>query len=528
MPGDLLITGARIRTLDPGRPYATAIAARDGILVHVGDDASARAQAPAGAEHVDGAGLAVVPGLIDAHLHPLDGTDHTPGADLSGCRTLDAVRGALRDERERAGDGWVLGHGLDYGAFAASGIHHAALDDVLGDAPAFLRFYDVHTALASRPALALAGVTGPREFDQAAEIVCDADGRPTGELREWGAIALVESRLPAPTREERLDAYARTLRAFNAAGLTGGHAMVGSPAMLDDYAELEARGALTLRTVVALKQEPDVSDEQIAAHIELRDAAGRRWRGGVAKFFIDGVVETGTAWLLGGDARGESRAPFWPDPGRYAAVVAAYARAGFQCVTHAVGDAAVRCALDAYRAAGAAPGVRHRVEHIEILDDADLGRFAAEDVIASMQPVHLDGTEEGSAWRAPLRAGQVDRAWRVADLRAAGALIAFGSDWPVASFDPRLGMAWARLRRAPGDPGAPVLGPTQAVGAEDALRGFTTAAAAAVGADARLVAGNRADFTAFAEDPVDCPADALAELPVRLTVVDGAVVHRAG
>ena len=281
MDGDLLLTGATIRTLDPAGPRASALVARGGRLVYVGGDAGAREHAPAGAEHVDGRGCTVVPGLVDAHLHPLDGTDHTPGADLSGCRTLDAVTGALRAERDRASEGWILGHGLDYGVFG-DGIHHAALAEVLAGAPAFLRFYDVHTALASPAALAVAGVTGARTFDEGAEIVCDAAGRPTGELREAAAIGIVESALPGRTREERLVAYARTLRAFNAAGLTGGHAMVGTPAMLDDYAELEARGDLTFRTVVALRQEPGVTDAGIERDLALQHARGRLWRGGVA------------------------------------------------------------------------------------------------------------------------------------------------------------------------------------------------------------------------------------------------------
>jgi hypothetical protein len=346
-------------------------------------------------------------------------------------------------------------------------------------------------------------------------------------LRESGAMDLVAAVVPSPTRAERLDAYARTLRGFNAAGLTGGHAMSGDAAMYDDYRELEARGDLSFRTIVPLWQQPHVTDEDIEAQLPLRDARGDLWRGGTAKFFLDGVIESGTAWLLEPSADGSNGAPFWPDPQRYADVVARFARAGFQCITHVIGDAAVRAALDAYRAAGPGRAAPHRVEHLEVTADVDLGRFAAERVGVSMQPIHIDGSEPGSAWRRPLSEEQAARAWRTRDLAEAGATLALGSDWPVAPFDPRAGMAWARLRRSPGDPAGWANTPEQALDPLTALHGYTTAAAALAGESGvggRIREGMRGDLSAFAEDPVECDADALPDVPVRLTVVGGRVV----
>jgi predicted amidohydrolase YtcJ len=244
------------------------------------------------------------------------------------------------------------------------------------------------------------------------------------------------------------------------------------------------------------------------------------------------VVETGTAWLEEPDTRGDGNEAFWPDPARYAATVGRFADAGFQCITHAVGDRAVRAALDAYRGSGQPIRGRHRIEHLETLGDETLDRVAAERVAASMQPLHMqwrqpDGSDE---WAVRLGHRRAGRAFRAADLLRAGAVVPLGSDWPVAPYDPRYGMAWARLRRHPGRPQDPTFEPEQALTGLQALEGYTTMAAAVVGeqdAGGRIAPGRRGDLTGFASDPVDTPADDLVDVPVRLTVVAGRVVHRA-
>jgi hypothetical protein len=319
---------------------------------------------------------------------------------------------------------------------------------------------------------------------------------------------------------------------MNAAGLTGAHVMRGSPELLDTCRELEARGWLTMRLVMPMNLDPDVTEEEIDSRLAAVADHGRRWRAGSAKFFIDGVVETGTAWLLEPDTHGRGLHAFWPDPDRYAELVARFARAGFQCITHAIGDQAVRAALDAYRAAGAAPGTRHRVEHIETLHDQDLPRFAAEGVIASMQPIHLESMhgDRSDPWSRALGPSRCDRAFRTRDLLDSGAVVTLGSDWPVARFDPRRGMAWARLRRAPGQRQDLPYGSDQAITALEALAGYTTAAALTVGEqqlNGRIAPGFRADLTALAADPVDTPADDLVDVPIVMTLVDGEVVYRS-
>jgi predicted amidohydrolase YtcJ len=268
-----------------------------------------------------------------------------------------------------------------------------------------------------------------------------------------------------------------------------------------------------------------------AAH---RDRRGRRWTAGMAKFFADGVIESGTAWLHEPDVDGRCVRPFWPEPGSYEAAVRRMAGHGFQCVTHCVGDRAVRAALDAYRGAGrAASGAPHRIEHLETLRDEELARLASEGVAASMQAAHMAGLDEPEvpdAWRRAVGEARLGLGFRCADIRRAGAVLALGSDWIIASFDPRDGMAWARLRRAPGERGRDAFAAGQALTALEALEGYTTQAALAAGEGAvagRVAPGFRGDLTLLAEDPVEVDADDLPDVPVLATVVDGEVVFRA-
>jgi hypothetical protein len=305
--------------------------------------------------------------------------------------------------------------------------------------------------------------------------------------------------------------------------------MDGEPADLAALRELEAQGRLLTRLKVPMWIKPEMVEEEWEELVGVRDERGRRWSAGVAKFFIDGVIDTGTAWLCEPDSEGEGLTPFWPDPARYRKAVARFARAGFQCATHAVGDRAVREALDAYREAGAAEGIRHRVEHIETLQAEDLPRFAAEGVVASMQAQHMIGLDPARTcnWTTRMGDARCDRAFPIRSLRESGAVVALGSDWPVARFDPRLGMAAARLRRPPGVVRDPF--DDQALDGVQALEGYTTHAARTISEDHRLGmirVGYCADLTAYAEDPADCPADDLPANPCVLTMVDGEVVHR--
>src|SRR4051794_21054517 len=239
---DLIIWGATVRTLDRRLPACTAVAVKDGAVMATGDDDTIRAMRGPGTRMVDGRGIAFVPGLTDSHIHPLMGTIRTQGADLFDAASLDDIRRRLHAERERvAPDGWVRGWGLHYEPFEENGIRGDLFDGVVAGQPMLLEFFDGHTTLANRTALAIAGINGPVAFAEEATVVC-VDGIPTGELQEWAAMRLVQDAIPDVDAETRYRWFRDSFRRFSEAGLTVIHAMDGTPHELDVYRRLEENG----------------------------------------------------------------------------------------------------------------------------------------------------------------------------------------------------------------------------------------------------------------------------------------------
>ncbi|MFQ6145795.1 amidohydrolase [Streptomyces seoulensis] len=536
MSPDLILLSARL--LDPGTGHLlphTALASHDGRLTHLGSDSEIRRLATPATTVIDLKGAVVTPGFTDSHIHPVSGAERTMGADLSACRDLDAVRAALAAHAEHLAPGaWLRGWGLDPNAFGDRPVAAASLGPVLDGVPFLIDLFDGHSALAGGRALELAGVTGPRRFEQAAEIVCDDAGRPTGLLLEDAACELVEAAAPKPTEAEVRARTAEVLRTMAAAGLTGGHAMDANGGSLGTLAALEADGALPLRFRVAPWCQPGADAGAVAELIRLQGTGGRLWRVAGVKLFMDGTIDNGTAWLERPDCHGESTHAFWPDPERFSQVVAELHRAGVPTATHAIGDAAVRHVLDSVEKAQAqndAP-VRHRVEHIETVPDDTVPRFARLGVTASMQPTHCceyTRADHTDNWSRRLGEERASHAFRCRDLWEAGARVVLGSDWPIAPFPPLGVMAGARHRR-PGDLSRPPHGPEQALTPLQALQGITLNPAWVAGEErvaGRLAIGHRADLTVLADNPLDVADADLAALPVLLTVVDGRPTHRA-
>ncbi|MFI9116391.1 amidohydrolase [Streptomyces venezuelae] len=518
---DLVLVNGHVR--DPELTGATAVAVRDGLITALGDTTDARGWRGPGTEVVDLGGATLTPGLTDAHSHPVWGLEMVTGTDLSGVTDLEGLREALRTAERR--DGWITGFGLDHNVFGGRPVHHDLIEDVLDGAPAHLRLYDGHSALVSATALKAAGITGPRAFAQLSEVVCDADGRPTGHLVEHAAMDLMTPVLPAQPYAERRDRLVELLTAMAATGLTSAHVMdLGGHDVPGLLTALEEDGELPLRLRLAPWCMPGVGEEELDGLVRLQGRAGRLWAVGGVKFFMDGTVEGGTAWLEHADCHGRGTDAFWPDPAAYSAAVGRLHRAGVGTATHAIGDAAVRHVLDTVEGLGTG-GPRHRIEHIETVPDDQLGRFAALGVVASMQPPHTaytraDHTDE---WSRRLGEERAARAWRCRDLRDAGAHLALGSDWPIAHFDARQVLATARAPRGAASARHGLTGLM-------ALEGMTTHAAVAAGEErfaGRIAPGYRADLTAFAVDPVEAPADETGQAPIRLTVAGGRITFRS-
>ncbi|MFI6770069.1 amidohydrolase [Streptomyces sp. NPDC050355] len=534
---DTVLTGARVHTLDPARPWAEAVAIKGGRIAAVGDARDVRDWRGAATEVVDLAGATLTPGLVDGHSHPVWGVEMATGLDLSDVRDLDELRTSLARAARALGPGeWLTGWGLDHNVFGGRPVHRDLIEDALGGAPALLRLYDGHSALAGGRALAAAGIDGPREFAQRASVVCDPDGRPTGHLVEHAAMELLTPAVPRASAAERRTRLLALLDEMAAAGLTGAHVMDlendGVPELLSG---IEADGGvLPLRLRLAPWCMPGIDKEGLDHLVELQRLRGRHWRVGGVKFFMDGTVEGGTAWLEHADCHGQGTEAFWPDPAAYTHAVHHLARAGVRTATHAFGDAAVRHVLDTVELLGddgMRARYRHRIEHIETVPAEQLPRFARLGVAASMQPTHTAYTraDHTDAWSRRVGEERAGRAWRCRDLRDAGAGLVLGSDWPIAHHDPRQVLATARLRRPAGRPDVAPVTPGQALTGLMALEGCTSHAALAVGEEhqaGRIAPGYRADLTALAVDPVTAPADELGTAEVRLTMTGGHITHR--
>ncbi|WP_235590741.1 amidohydrolase [Leucobacter sp. G161] len=532
---DLIIAGARVHTMVEGDVHTgpRSIAIAGGRVLAVGEaDAIAAAFRGENTQIDDATGSTVTPGLIDAHLHPIQGVELCQGADLGGVRDLRELREALAAEaarvRNSGGSAWVRAWNLDYAVFDGAQLTSRFVDDAVGDLPAMVFFFDFHTAVASTEALRLSGITGARDFEDTSEIVVDAEGSPTGELREDSAYQPVLDIAPKPSRDETLAAARATFAKMRRSGLTGGTIMDGNSETLDLLEALDSSGmGLPVRIVSAMDVKPSYTAEQRAAIAAQRDRAGNRWRGGVIKLYADGVIDTGAGWLYEADADGDGLNGFWPNTEDFQAAVREFAEAGFQIATHAIGDRAVGETITAYEAVGSISrsGVPHRIEHLETLDPRDVARLAATGITSSMQMPHLqwriaDGSDE---WARRLGPERASRAWAAGTVLRAGAPLALGSDWPIADLDARVGLAWAMLRRAPGDVDGFVYEPEERLTAAQALHGYTRGAALAQGDDdlGIIRAGARADLAVWAEDPLQASGDDLATLPVRATYLDG-------
>jgi hypothetical protein len=529
MRADLILAADTVHTLVAGAAPVQAVALADGVVVAVGGRDDVQDWRGPRTEVLDLGAATLSPGLVDGHMHPVMGLQMTVDVDLSGAADLEEVQRRMSAAAAgRSREDWVQGWGLDPNVFGGRPVTSAPIEAAVAGRPAFVRLFDAHSALATRRALAIAGVDGPRSFGMRSEVVCDEEGRPTGLLLEVAAMDLVAAHVPRDSVAVRAAQLRQLLTEMAATGLTGGHVMdlLGDSRAVVEAAEQQ--GDLPLRLRFAPWCLPGLDADGLAELIHLQGAGGQRWSIGGVKFMVDGTIDNGTAWLEQPDAFGESTDSFWPDPDAYTRAVHLFTAAGVPTATHAIGDAAVRHALDALD--GVAGGVLHRIEHIETLPTALVGRFRRQGVVASMQPTHcthFTRADHGDNWSVRLGDERANRAWRCRDLRDGGVAVVLGSDWPVAPYDPRGVLAAAQLRRPAGRPDVPPVLVDQSLTALMALEGYTSQAAHVARERAgRIGVGMRADLTAFLVDPLRVDPDELADAPMALTVVDGVVVHR--
>jgi predicted amidohydrolase YtcJ len=514
-------------TGDPARPWAQALAVRGPLVSAVGADAEVRRHAGPRTEIVDLGGRLVTPGFNDAHLHLLVLDE----ADLDGAASVAEFQDRLREYAKAHPERpWITGRGWGYGAFPEGGPTAALVDAVVADRPVFLADRDGHSALANTRALAAAGVTRETPDPENGVVVRGADGAPTGLLKE-SAMRLVGSHVPEPTEDEQYRALRLRLDQAASFGLTSAQNASAIPTSLLERALAE--GALKVRLYVSLPMRADLPPDELARYRDLRARhQGPLLKFGAVKGFLDGVIDARTAAMLAPYTRGGTGQLNWTDEA-LAKTVAFYDREGFQIRLHACGDRAIRQGLDAIEAAAAAnrtTGRRHRIEHAEVPDPADIPRFRTLGVLASTQAYFASPDQTTLENYAPLLGPErASRANAFGRFDAAGVRQAFGSDWPVFPMRALYGMYAAVGRRTPG--GTPAGGwfPENRIPVEAALAHFTRDAAyASFEEDLKgtLAPGRRADFVVLSEDVTAGPPETLLSARVLLTVMDGRDTHR--
>ncbi|HET7700741.1 MAG TPA: amidohydrolase [Candidatus Limnocylindria bacterium] len=523
MTRPLLFHGGRVHVGDGSS--SEALLARDGRVAALGAARDLRRDAP-DAEMIDLSGGLMTPGWIDAHVHFVWWALQMTQLDLRDTATVDDALERIREHAATLSpDVWIEGGRFDknvWGRWPTA----AELDRVTGGRPAALRSRDGHSRWLNSAALERARITRATSAPDGGSILRDPTGEPTGILQE-NANGLVDAVVPPPSDDQMLEAARRGQAEAWKRGVVGFENLDAfrDRFPLTAFERLAGRGELAMRAHVGIPRAH--LDDAIARG--LRTGAGDEWlRIGHLKIFTDGALGSQTAALEDPYIGSDDRGILTVEPDVLAAVVARAAAHGIAVAIHAIGDRAVRVALDAIAPTRAtAPSLRQKIEHVQLVRREDLGRFAALGIIASMQPIHATSDRDlADRYWGPER---TPRAYPWRTLRASGAVLAFGSDAPVEPIDPLLGIHAAVERRRPAD--ADAWTPAERLTLDEALAGYAKGAAYALGRErdlGTLAVGMRCDATIVDRDLARLAGPDLLTAHVRGTVTAGVVRYADG
>jgi predicted amidohydrolase YtcJ len=528
-PADLIVTHARIYTVDDAHPFVSALAVRGGRVAFVGSEREALILRGPSTRVIDAAGQTVIPGMIDAHAHLFGLGAFLRNIDLTDTRSYDAIvsRVAARVKDIPAGR-WVIGRGWDQNKWGDTRFPtHEALSRVTPNNPVVLERIDGHAVLVNAAAMKAAGVTAATKDPSGGRIERGAGGEPTGVFVD-NAMALVDRVIPPLSHDEMRAATLAAVAESNKYGLVG-LADAGEPRdVIDVFEELAKAGQFSLRAYVM------VGDDSAAiAHYFTRGPQSALYDGHLwirsIKLYADGALGSRGAALLDpytDDPKNSGLLKSAPEHLRDVSIQAL--KHGFQVATHAIGDRGNRVALDAYEAAlKAVPTADHRfrIEHVQVLDHADVPRFAQLGVIPSMQAVH----QTSDMYWAPTRLGYARTfgayAWR--SLLNTGVIIPNGSDFPVERVNPLFSFHAAVSRQD--DDNWPPGGwfPEQKMTRDEALKAMTIWAAYAGFQEqltGSLTPGKYADFVILDRDIMSVPESDILGTRVTATYIGGRAV----
>jgi predicted amidohydrolase YtcJ len=409
------------------------------------------------------------------------------------------------------------------------------IDEVVPDRPVYVKAYDGHSSLANSKALELAGITRDTPDPPAGVIVRDPEtGEPTGFLKE-SAGQLMRNAIPKPTYEEERDFLTKAIHYASSLGLTRLISAGGDAERIDLYDEIRKQGELTTRLYMARFVHLPLTPDALRVMEENREKYSDDWIDlGSAKFLMDGVIIAHTAAMLEPyEADPTNKGFFNFDPEQYKESVVEFDRLGFTISTHACGDATVRLALDAYEAAMKANGrtdARHRIEHVEEPSAQDIPRFGKLGVIASTQPLHSSPNDHIlNAWAGSIGPERASRAWPWRSLLNSGAILAFGSDWPVVTLNPWEAVQVLLTRETL--EGAPAGGwiPEQRLTLEEAIYGYTMGGAITAKrekTEGSIEVGKLADVIVISQDLFKIAPNQIGKTKVLMTMVGGKTVYQ--
>jgi len=523
---DIIINNAKVFTSDESHPYAEAVAIQGNRIIFVGTNEGAEEYRSGTTRVIDGQGNTLTPGFIDTHVHLLLGAKWMGHAELRGVHNKAELKQILQDfAAKNQTEQWVAGRGIKYSIVST----RQELDEIIPDRPVYIGAFDGHTAWANTKALEMAGILKDDGREMVNGIVVrDEDGVATGELREEDAMHAAFNLIPEPDANRKRELLKLAIHEFNKTGITSVHNMNGDMEELMAYAALEDANEINMRVYVPYHVKPETKEDELQEAIEMAKVQMDYVRGGAAKFFMDGVWESYTAFNID---------PYADDPSigivapifsldHFVRMASICDKQGLQIAVHCCGDGAVRQTLDGYEQIQKLNGKRdsrHRIEHIEVCQPEDMPRFKELGVIASMQTSHSPfSLEDDKVWTA--RTGpqrwQIAFPWR--DLKNAGAHMSLGSDWTVMPFDPMLNInvALNRKKLAPENP-------DQNLTLEECIIGYTRDAAYVEFKEnekGQIKEGYLADLVLFSHDLFEVnPADIMSAKPV-LTMIDGRVV----
>jgi predicted amidohydrolase YtcJ len=528
---DIIITDAHVFTADQDMPAARAVAVKGKSIVYVGDEQGVKEWVGAATRVVHGDGHTLMPGFIDSHFHMQHGSLALEQIHFETCYTYEEATQAIESfAAQNPSSPWLTGFGMRYnlgpGLIPITRQH---LDAIIADRPLAITAYDGHTMWVNTLGLHMAGIFHGGECPPNSEIVLDEHGEATGELKEHAAEH-ISAVLPVPDRDAKLRLLKKGTKIASQMGVTSIHNMDGDDEQAGLYASLEKDGDLTVRVYISYSIRVDTPFEAIQQEaLPLKTKyQSEQVRGGCVKMFMDGVIETYTGLMV--DPYADN--PTTCGDSNYSVehfnrMVVEADRLGLQIFVHSVGDGGVRRVLNAYAKARQANGVhdaRHRVEHIEVIHPDDIHRFKELDVIASMQPLHAPpSVDDGDIWQFRVGESRWPLSFAWTDIRNAGARLVFGSDWPVVSQNPLLGVH-NTLNRKPWAEGMP----HHHQNLVDTLLSYTREAAYAEFLEqvkGQLKPGYLADMVLLSDDIFHVPPEAMKEVHPHLTMLGGKITY---